>query len=100
MSATPQGNTAITFYNYQQQPLATVTTDDNGLAIFDADAQVAFVMGKHANNYAYAKLEDGHALSLSKFDVAGKELEKGLQGFLYTERGVHRPGDTVHLTLF
>ncbi len=97
-SAQPQANAEVTFYNYQQQALATVTTDTDGLAILDADNQVAFVMAKHSNNYAYAKLEDGKALSLSKFDVSGKQLNKGLQGFLYAERGVHRPGDTIHLT--
>ena len=98
LTAKPKGNTEVTFYSYQQQALATVTTDTDGMAIFDAENHVAFVMAKDNSNYAYAKLDDGNALSLSKFDVAGQQLEKGLQGFLYTERGVHRPGDTIHLT--
>src|SRR5690606_22544072 len=44
------------------------------------------------------KLADGNALSMSSFDISGEELQKGLQGFIYTERGVHRPGDPIHLT--
>lgn len=98
ITALPRPNTKVTFYNYQQQPLNTVTTDEEGRAIFDAEDQVAFVIANDGGHFAYAKLEDGNALSLSKFDVSGKRLEKGLQGYLYAERGVHRPGDTVHLT--
>src|SRR5690606_24297607 len=45
----------------------------------------------------YIKLNDGNALSVSKFDVAGVELQKGIKGFIYGERGVWRPGDTIHL---
>src|SRR5690606_26519254 len=34
----------------------------------------------------------------SSFDVSGSEVQKGLKGFLYGERGVWRPGDSLHLT--
>ncbi|MDT8347813.1 MAG: MG2 domain-containing protein, partial [Flavobacteriaceae bacterium] len=34
---------------------------------------------------------------VSNFDVAGMQLQKGLKGFIYTERGVYRPGDSIHL---
>ena len=44
------------------------------------------------------RLMDGNALSLSKFDVSGNRLQKGLKGYIYGERGVWRPGDDIHLT--
>ena len=97
-TAQPVPGAAVTFYNYQQQALASIGTDGDGMAIFDAEDQAAFVMAEYNANFAYAKLEDGNALSLSKFDVSGQKLDKGLQGFLFAERGVHRPGDTIHLT--
>src|SRR5690606_14199141 len=31
-------------------------------------------------------------------DVSGEHVQKGLKGFLYGERGVWRPGDTLHLS--
>jgi len=34
---------------------------------------------------------------LSDFDVSGKKKKKGLDGYLYGERGVWRPGDTLFL---
>ncbi|MFD2588355.1 alpha-2-macroglobulin [Croceitalea marina] len=98
LSTQPEANTKIKLYNYQQQLLTEVSTDANGFAIYDGNKNVAFAVAEKDKNYAYAKLADGHALSLSKFDVSGQELQSGLQGFLYTERGVHRPGDTAHLT--
>ncbi len=98
LTTQPEAGTKIKLYNYQQQLLGEVTTDATGLAVFDSDKSIAFAVAEKNQNYAYAKLTDGNALSLSKFDVAGEELQRGLQGFLYTERGVHRPGDVVHLT--
>ena len=41
----------------------------------------------------YVKLDDGAPQSVSKYDVDGMRLQKGLNGFIYTERGVWRPGD-------
>lgn len=98
LTTQPQPNTQIKLYNYQQQLLGTVSTDNEGLALFDSEKNLAFAVAQKGSNYAYAKLEDGNALSLSKFDVSGKTLQKGIKGFLYTERGVHRPGDSIHLS--
>ena len=98
LTTQPQPGTKIKLYNFQQQLLGAVDTDSDGLAIFDSEKTVAFAVAQKGGNYAYVRLEDGNALSLSKFDVSGKTLQKGLKGFLYTERGVHRPGDSIHLT--
>jgi hypothetical protein len=98
ITANPEANVKVNLYNYQQQLVHSMTTDGNGLTVYDSDKSIAFAVGIKGNNYAYVKLDDGNALSLSKFDVSGKELQKGLKGFIYTERGVHRPGDSIHLT--
>lgn len=98
LTAQPEADTKIKLYNYQQQLISEVSTGASGFAIYDGNKNIAFAVAEKSRNYAYAKLTDGHALSLSKFDVSGQELQSGLQGFIYTERGVHRPGDTAHLT--
>ncbi|WP_108246894.1 alpha-2-macroglobulin family protein [Muricauda brasiliensis] len=98
LTTQPVAGAKIKLYNYQQQYIGEVTTDAQGLSVYDSDKGIAFAVAEHNNNFAYAKLADGNALSLSKFDVSGEELQKGLQGYLYTERGVHRPGDIIHLT--
>jgi uncharacterized protein YfaS (alpha-2-macroglobulin family) len=98
LTTLPESGVSIGLYNYQQQLIETVTTDSEGLTLFDSDRNIAFAVARKGKHYAYVKLDDGNALSLSKFDVSGKELQRGLKGFLYTERGVHRPGDSIHLT--
>ena len=46
----------------------------------------------------YLKLDDGSALSMSMFDVGGTETQDGLKGFMYGDRGVWRPGDSLFIT--
>ncbi len=98
ITAQPEMGVEIRLYNYQQQLLKNLKTDLDGLATYKSDKQVAFAIAQQRNNYAYLNLQDGNSLSLSNFDVSGAKIEKGLQGFIYTERGVHRPGDSIHLT--
>ncbi|WP_121665969.1 alpha-2-macroglobulin family protein [Mesonia aquimarina] len=98
LNAEPEVGTKITLYNFQQQKITSKNTNINGFLKVESDEKAAFAIAKKGDNYAYAKLDDGNALSLSKFDVSGKKLQQGLKGFLYTERGVHRPGDSIHLT--
>lgn len=98
LTTKPESGTTIKLYNYQQQLIETVTTDAEGFAIYDSNKGVSFAVAQKNGKYAYTKLEDGNALSLSNFNVSGKQLQKGLKGFLYTERGVYRPGDSIHLT--
>ena len=47
---------------------------------------------------AYVRVVDGEEQSVSRFDVGGKDIQKGLKGFIYGERGVWRPGDTLHIS--
>jgi len=41
------------------------------------------------------RLDESTALNLSRFDIGGKPLMRGIKGFLYGERGVWRPGDSL-----
>ena len=98
ITAKPESGVKIKLYNYQKQVIETVTTDGDGKTLYDSNKNAAFAVAQKGNNFAYVKLEDGNALSMSNFDISGKELQKGLKGYTYTERGVYRPGDSIHLT--
>ena len=52
---------------------------------------------KKETDRGYLKTGDGNSLSLSRFDVAGTVKQKGLKGFIYGDRGVWRPGDSLFL---
>ncbi len=97
LTTAPEANATIRLYNYQQQELASRPTDEEGLTLFDIDKNAAFAIVSKGNNTTYIKLDDGNSLSLSKFDISGNRLQRGLKGYIYGERGVWRPGDTLHL---
>ncbi|TXG37323.1 MG2 domain-containing protein [Seonamhaeicola maritimus] len=98
LSTEPESNATISLYNFQKQKMETTTTDKDGLAIIDAEKHANFAIVSKGNNNTYVRLYDGNSLSLSKFDVSGRRLQRGLKGYIYGERGVWRPGDSLHLT--
>ncbi|MFI1771231.1 alpha-2-macroglobulin family protein [Thalassobellus citreus] len=98
LNTNPEANAKVTLYNFQQQALENAVTDAEGLVTIDAEKHAAFAIVTKGKNTTYVKLTDGNSLSLSKFDVSGNKLQRGLKGYIYGERGVWRPGDTLHLT--
>tara|TARA_Y100000034_G_scaffold105927_1_gene133867 strand:- start:220535 stop:226075 length:5541 start_codon:yes stop_codon:yes gene_type:complete len=98
INTNPISGAEVTIYNYQQQEILSEKTDSNGMLKIESPKNAAFAIVSKGENKAYLRLVDGNALSLSKFDVSGKRLQKGLKGYLYGERGVWRPGDDIHLT--
>jgi uncharacterized protein YfaS (alpha-2-macroglobulin family) len=98
LTTEPVPNATVKFYNYQQQEISSKTTDENGQAYYDAEKSAFFALVSKNKQTTYVKLNDGNALSMSKYDVSGVRLKKGLKGFIYGERGVWRPGDTLFLS--
>ena len=93
----PQSGTRIEFFDYQQQLIGAVTTDGDGIAEIKLDRNPFVVVASKGDQKGYLKVKDGYSLSLSRFDVAGAKPQKGLKGYLYGERGVWRPGDSLFL---
>ncbi len=84
-------------YDYQQQLLGSTTTDGTGVAQLITDREPYFLVVESGEERGYLKINDGNSLSLSRFDVSGSVTQKGIKGFIYGERGVWRPGDTLYL---
>lgn len=98
LNTNPVAGAKVTFYNFQQQPMGHVVTDADGTSIYDTDKPAYFAVAEHNEQKTYIKLNDGNALSVSKFKVDGVQLQKGLKGFIFGERGVWRPGDHIFLS--
>jgi len=98
LNTNPEAGAKVTLYNYQQQALEDAVTNADGIAKFKLKTTAAFAIATKGKNTSYVKLNDGNALSLSKFDVSGNTLQRGLKGYIYGERGVWRPGDSLFLT--
>lgn len=98
LSTEPESGTKVSLYNFQQQKIAEGITNREGIIKIETQNRAAFAIASKEKNVSYVKLLDGNSLSLSKFDVSGNRLERGLKGYIYGERGVWRPGDSLFLT--
>jgi uncharacterized protein YfaS (alpha-2-macroglobulin family) len=94
----PLSGIELELFNYQLQPMTKVQTASDGTVQLEGLREMPFVAVATApNRRGYLRMADGNTLSLSRFDVAGSEMQKGLKGFIYGERGVWRPGDSLFL---
>jgi alpha-2-macroglobulin len=91
------GGVEIQVLDYQQQVVAKGATDNDGIALLELKRKPYLVIAKKGEEKGYLKIDDGSALSLSKFDVAGAEVKNGIKAFIFGERGVWRPGDSLFL---
>ncbi|WP_443938998.1 alpha-2-macroglobulin family protein [Pedobacter sp. MW01-1-1] len=98
LSARPLSGVTLDFMNYQNQLIFSTKTDENGLASFDLKQKPFLLIAKNGAEKGYLKLDDGTSLPLSRFDVGGELVQNGVKGFIYGERGVWRPGDSLHLS--
>lgn len=94
----PVSGVQLELYDFQQQLITSASTDSDGKAILTSKQNPFVLVAKSGNQRGYLKLQDGESLSLSNFDVGGEQISKGLKGFLYGERGVWRPGDSLYLS--
>ena len=97
--ATPESGVDLEVYDYQLQRIGRNRTDGKGLAQVDLTRKPFILLARKGKTTGYLRLADGYEKSLSRFDVGGQTLSKGLKGFIYGERGVWRPGDTLHVTM-
>ena len=97
--AKPASGVDLEVYDFQLQRIGKGHTDGKGLAQVDLPRKPFILLGRKGKTTGYLRLADGYEKSMSRFDVGGQTLSKGLKGFIYGERGVWRPGDTLHVTM-
>jgi len=101
--AKPAADVEVTLYARNNAELAKLRTDAQGKAHFAAgltrgrggNAPVA-VMAYGNGDFAFHNLERP-AFDLSDRGVSGRQQPGPTDVFLYTERGIYRPGETVYL---
>ncbi|MDW8330009.1 MAG: MG2 domain-containing protein [Cyclobacteriaceae bacterium] len=94
----PLSGVTVELYNFQQQLIGTGTTGADGKTIVQTTATPFALIARQGAQRGYLKLSEAASLSLSAFDVSGQQVEKALKGYLYGERGVWRPGDSIYMT--
>lgn len=99
LTAKPESSVQISVYDYQQQVITSSQTDGNGMCDIKLSRTPFILVAKKGKDIGYLKISDGASLLLSRFDIGGDKIQKGLKGFIYGERGVWRPGDSIYVSL-
>ncbi len=101
----PKGQIDVRLVARNNEVLATKRTDAAGRVTFEAGlargegglAPAVLVASDPKGDYAFLSLKTP-GFDLSDRGVAGRLAPAGLDAFVYTERGVYRSGETVHIT--
>lgn len=104
-TARPKAGVEVRLIARSNEVLATRASDADGAVRFEPGlargegglAPAMIVAADPAGDYAFLSLR-GPSFDLSDRGVAGRAAPAGLDGFVYTERGVYRSGETVHIT--
>lgn len=99
MTAKPMFGVEIEAYNFQLRAVGRGKTNTDGIAEIELTGKPFAIIAKKNSARSYLKVTDGEENSNSRFDVGGATIQKGLKSFIYGERGVWRPGDTLHITM-
>ena len=97
LTTEPMGGVDLEILDYQQTIISKSNSNSDGFANIDLKRKPYLLIAKKGNERGYLKLDDGSSLALSRFDVSGEEVKNGIKGFIFGERGVWRPGDTMYL---
>ena len=95
----PLPGAKLEVFDYQLQCIGKGKTDGKGLATLTVEHQPFAIVAKAGGSTAYLKTTQDDERSLSRFDVGGETVQEGLKAFIYGERGVWRPGDTLHVNM-
>ena len=97
-TAEPLAGATLDLYDFRSRLLTSVQSDAEGFARVTTEDTPFLLVASSGEQRGYLKLQDGVALSTSRFETGGTRLVKGIQGYIYGERGVWRPGDMIYLT--
>ncbi|WP_104762558.1 alpha-2-macroglobulin family protein [Helicobacter aurati] len=98
--STPLSGVNVEAIDRKNQTIVKARTDAEGnatLNVANKNAQVFYILAESHGDIAMLKL-DSQRLSDDGFDVGGEMPSSGVRTFIYTDRGVYRPGDTLHLS--
>ncbi|NJM94290.1 MAG: hypothetical protein HC842_06180 [Cytophagales bacterium] len=98
LSTEPESGVSMKLYDYQQQLITEASTNGQGMVRVRPERKPFVLVAQKGEQWGYLKLGDGNALSMSHFNTAGQTVQKGVKGFIYGERGVWRPGDTLYVS--
>lgn len=103
-SANALANVELKIYGSNNQVIGNAKTDKLGNAVIQlkkyetAGFNPALITAKSGKDFNYLSLPNSR-IETSRFDVGGKTIPPtGLDAFLYGERDMYRPGETINMS--
>lgn len=88
----------VSLIRYDGREAATKTTDNSGSVRFPDNTYFDHVKVENGEDITVLKKQEMQ-WSTSGFDISGaRDQRNNTKGFIYFERGVYRPGDSVHVS--
>ncbi|NSW95181.1 MAG: hypothetical protein HPY62_10795, partial [Bacteroidales bacterium] len=100
VTALPMNDVTVEVYDYQLQKIVSGSTSQDGSLTLSTDRKPFLLIAKKDADRNYLKINESSSLSLSSFDVSGVTPENGIKAFIFGERDVWRPGDSIFLSVF
>ena len=97
LTTEPMSGVEVNILDYQLQVIGKTSSGNDGFANIALKQKPYLLIAKKGTERGYLKLDDGSSLPLGRFDVGGEEVKNGIKGFIFGERGVWRPGDSIYL---
>ncbi len=93
----PMPGCTVAYFDYTRQLIAKGVTNAQGMFEIQLNAKPFLMIASYGRQRGYLKLLDGNVNPLGKFDISGELVQKGVKGYIYGDRGVWRPGDSLYL---
>lgn len=99
----PVPNTPITFLNENMDAIGTATTDADGLARFTLPNRLSYIVSpigavvQTETDFAFAVSEWDNGVQPYEFGFSQQYAPEDRRIYLYTDRPIYRPGQTVEL---
>ena len=97
LTNTPKENVSVKLISRNNQLISEKITDSAGDILFENAPKAYYLLCEHDESTSILKLDA--PLLKDGFEVDGVYSTDGMRAFIYTERGVYRPGDPVHLSI-
>lgn len=100
--AQPMSQVRVSSISYNNQVLATGTTNEDGLVALPVDRQHSdglpwVIVAERDDQIAWLRTDQSHWV-IDNVDQSGRSANETYDVLLYPDRGTYRPGDLLHMT--
>lgn len=97
LTTEPLANAIVELKDAEGRLLDRGYAGEDGLAVLRTGNTARYLEVRSGNKYAIMNLASS-VINNSIFDIGGIQAQDGINAFIYTERGVYRPGDELNVS--